>query len=96
MGLRLDTLGNQVSRNTEDIQENRAGIAIANALAGTTWLQANETHAITGNWGYFNGTNAFAVTATQRLDKNWSINGGIGASPDEGEVGARAGFRLGW
>lgn len=71
-------------------------IAIANALAGTSWLQANETHAVTANWGYYGSTNAFAFTATQRIDQNWSVNGGIGFSTDEGEVGARAGVRLGW
>ena len=85
-----------VARNTEQIDENRAGIAIANALAGTSWLQANETHAVTANWGYYGSTNAFAFTATQRIDQNWSVNGGIGFSTDEGEVGARAGVRLGW
>ncbi|MEL6729224.1 MAG: YadA C-terminal domain-containing protein [Pseudomonadota bacterium] len=96
LGFRMDALGQQVSRNSHSIDANRAGVAIANALAGTTWLQANETHAFTGNWGYFDSTNAFAFTATQRLDQNWSVNGGIGFSTDEGEVGARAGFRLGW
>ncbi|MHA7901194.1 MAG: YadA-like family protein [Henriciella sp.] len=96
LGFRMDGLAQIVSVNTEEIQENKAGIAIANAMAGASWLQANETHAVTGNWGYYADTNAFAFTATQRLDKNWSVNGGIGFSPDEGEVGARAGFRLGW
>ncbi|MEM7460811.1 MAG: YadA C-terminal domain-containing protein [Pseudomonadota bacterium] len=96
LGFRMDALGQQVSRNSHNIDANRAGVAIANALAGTTWLQANETHAFTGNWGYFDNSNAFAFTATQRLDQNWSVNGGIGFSTDEGEVGARAGFRLGW
>ena len=71
-------------------------VALGNALAGTSWLQANETHAVTANWGYYGSTNAFAFTATQRIDKNWSVNGGIGFSTDEGEVGARAGVRLGW
>ena len=96
LGFRVQNLEGQVARNDKDIDQNRAGIAIANALAGTSWLQANETHAVTGNWGYFDGTSAIAFTATQRLSKNWSMNGGIGVAPDDGEVGARAGFRLGW
>ena len=37
-----------------------------------------------------------ALSATQRLDKNWSANMGIGVSTDEGKVGARAGLRYGW
>jgi len=65
-------------------------------MSGSSWLQANETHAITANWGYYDNTNAFAITATQRLNKNWSANMGVGISPDEGKVGARAGVRLGW
>lgn len=96
IGLQLDALATQVSTNTEQIQENTAGIAIANAMAGTSWLQANETHAFTANWGYYNNSNAFALSATQRLDKNWSANMGIGVSTDEGKVGARAGVRYGW
>ena len=96
IGLQLDALAQQVSSNTEQIQENTAGIAIANAMAGSSWLQANETQAFTANWGYYNNSSAFAFSATQRLDKNWSANMGIGVSTDEGEVGARAGIRYGW
>lgn len=96
MGLQVDELARIVSDNTEQIDANIAGIAIANAMAGASWLQANETNAITANWGYYDNTNAFAISATQRIDKNWSANMGIGLSPDEGKVGARAGVRLGW
>ena len=96
LGLQIDALGQQVSYNTEQIQENTAGIAIANAMAGTSWLQANETHALTANWGYYNNSNALAISAAQRLNKNWSANAGVGVSTDEGKIGARAGIRYGW
>jgi hypothetical protein len=96
LGLQVDELAYMVSDNTEQIAANTAGIAIANAMAGTSWLQANETHAFTANWGHYDNTNAFALSATQRLNEKWSANMAIGVSPDEGKVGARAGVRLGW
>ncbi len=96
LGLQVDELATIVADNTEQIAANTAGIAIANAMAGSSWLQANETHAVTANWGHYDNTNAFAISATQRLDNNWSANMGDGFSPDEGKVGARAGVRLGW
>ena len=96
MNAQFEALGGQVSLNTEQIQENTAGIALANAMAGTSWLQANETHAVTANWGYYNNSNALAISAAQRLSKNWSANLGVGVSTDEGKIGARAGVRYGW
>ena len=95
LGLQVDELARVVSDNREQIAENTAGIAIANAMAGTSWLQANETHAFTANWGHYDNTTAFAFSATQRLDDKWSANMGIGFSTDEGTLGARAGVRLG-
>ncbi len=80
----------------ETIEKNTAGIAIANALAGSTWLQSNERLAMSANWGHFDGQDAFAVSGAARLSRHLSANGSIGALPDRDEYGARAGVRLGW
>ena len=80
----------------ENIDRNTAGIAIANALAGSTWLQSNERVALSANWGHFDGQDAFAISGAARLNRNLSANAAIGAMPSQDEYGARAGLRLGW
>jgi len=85
----FNSIGGQIDSNTD-------GIAIANALAGSSWLQANETFAVTANWGMYDGSNAMAVTATARLSNRFAANVGVGYGDRTGEVGARAGVRYGW
>ena len=80
----------------KQIETNRRGIAIANALAGSSWLQANETTALTLNAGYFEGSSALAFSGTRRLHKLWSANVAVGTDTERGEIGARAGLRSGW
>ncbi|MEL6862053.1 MAG: YadA-like family protein [Pseudomonadota bacterium] len=96
MNGRFDALSTSLVHAQENIERNTAGIAIANALAGSTWLQSNERVALSANWGHFDGQDAFAVSGAARLNKNLSANASIGAMPDRSEYGARAGVRLGW
>ena len=96
LDLRVDALHKALQNTNKQVTENMAGIAIANALSGSTWLQSNEDYAVSANWGYFDGTSALALSAAARVDHNWSANWAIGISPQEGEVGARGGIRFGW
>jgi len=80
----------------EGVNENAAGIAMANALAGSTWLQSNERFALSGNVGYIGGHTALAFSGAARLHTNWSANIAVGVVPDRNEMGARGGVRLGW
>ena len=82
--------------SNKQIDQNTAGIAIANALAGSTWLQSNESMALTLNAGYYDGQTALALTGAARLRDQWSANFAIGSDPAKGNVGARAGLRYGW
>jgi hypothetical protein len=73
-----------------------AGIALGLAMAAPNWLADHEKFAITGNIGLFENEHAFAFTGVMRIDKQLSVNGGIGFAPDTNQVGGRAGVRLGW
>ncbi|MEM1146233.1 MAG: YadA-like family protein [Pseudomonadota bacterium] len=94
--IHVDELALRLGRTERDIDANTAGIAIANALAGSTWLQSNESVAVSLNAGYFEGVSAIAVSGAARFDRHWSANFAVGTVPARGEVGARAGLRLGW
>ena len=96
LDLTVDTLASQFVHAQENIEKNSAGIAIANALAGSTWLQSNERVAFSANWGHFDGHDAVAFSGAARLGRNISANAAIGTLPDRGEIGARAGVRFGW
>lgn len=96
LGLGLDELASALSESFEKVEGNTAGIAIANALAGSSWLQSNETVAFTLNAGYFDGSSAVAISGATRLHEKWSANFAVGTVPDRGDLGARAGLRVGW
>lgn len=96
LGLNMYGLAQTVAHQSQQIETNKTGVAIANALAGSSWLQANETVAFTLNAGYFEGRSAFAFSGTKRLHDQWSANVAIGTDTDQGKLGARAGLRLGW
>lgn len=96
LGQNVYGLAQTVAHQAERIETNKSGIAIANALAGSSWLQANETAALTLNAGYFEGSSALAFSGTRRLQNHWSANFAVGTDTKRGEIGARAGLRLGW
>ena len=96
LGLNVYGLAQTVAHQAEQIETNKGGIAIANALAGASWLQANETTALTLNAGYFEGSSALAISGTRRLHNHWSANFAVGTDTKRGDIGARAGLRLGW
>ncbi|MHA7857974.1 MAG: YadA-like family protein [Henriciella sp.] len=96
LGLSVYALAETVAHQSRQIETNKSGIAIANALAGSSWLQANETTSLTLNAGYFDGSSALAVSGARRLHNHWSANFAVGTDTARGEIGARAGLRLGW
>ncbi|MEO1323041.1 MAG: YadA-like family protein [Pseudomonadota bacterium] len=93
---RVDALTNHIRKVNQEIDENTAGIAIANALAGSTWLQSNERVAFTANLGYYDGNSAIAFAGAARLSERFSANLALGTVPSNGDIGARAGVRVGW
>jgi uncharacterized coiled-coil protein SlyX len=96
LGLSVYALAETAAHQSRQIETNKSGVAIANALAGSSWLQANETTSLTLNAGYFDGSSALAVSGARRLHNHWSANFAVGTDTTRGEIGARAGLRLGW
>jgi autotransporter adhesin len=96
LDLRVDALTNHIRRVNNEIDENTAGIAIANALAGSTWLQSNERVAFSANGGYYDGNSAVAFSGAARLSNRFSANLAVGTVPTRGDLGARAGVRFGF
>lgn len=96
LDLSLGALAHQLGQTQEQIEDNSSGIAIANALAGSTWLQSNESVAFSVNAGYFDGASSLAFSGAARLHEKWSANLAVGANPSRGDIGARAGLRVGW
>lgn len=92
----IGTLSLQLAHVRENTDRNTAGIAIANALAGATWLQSDERIAMSANWGHYEGHNAVAFSAATRLSQRFSASAALSAVPDRDEIGARAGVRWGW
>lgn len=96
LDLTVGALSSHLVHAQKKIEGNGAGIAIANAMAGSSWLQSDERVAFTANWGHFDGHSAVAFSGSARLGQNISANAALGAIPNRGEVGARAGLRWGW
>lgn len=92
----VNSVALQLARTREEIEENTAGIAISNALSGSTWLQSNEQIAFSANLGYYDGSSAVAFSGAARISQHISANLAIGLVPSRGDIGARAGVRVGW
>lgn len=89
LALRVDGLDDRADVNTD-------GVAVALAMAGVTGLQSNERFALSANWGHYDSANAFAFSGAARFSQQITINAGLGFGSDTGELGARAGVRMGW
>lgn len=72
------------------------GVAMAFAMAGAPTLSPNETFAVSGNWGGYEGKSGVAFGAALKLDTNTQLTAGVGYGVNEGTVGGRAGVRIGW
>ncbi len=46
--------------------------------------------------GYYDGSSAIAFSGAARVSKHISANLAIGLVPSRGDIGARAGVRVGW
>ncbi|MEM8987787.1 MAG: YadA-like family protein [Pseudomonadota bacterium] len=92
----LASLNSAIALNREQIRDVNDGVAISMALAGSTWLQQNESFAVTANVGTYDGSNSVAFSAAGRLSNKASFNAAIGVADGSGRYGARAGVRFGW
>jgi YadA-like protein len=86
---RINDVSNRTTKAT-------AGVAMGFAMAGVPTVLPNERVAFTMNYGNFQGQNALALNGAARLNDNLQFTGGVGYSPDQNLLGARAGLRAGW
>ena len=76
------------------IDQNSQGIAIAMAMSGLT-LSADKRAVIGGNLGFYNGKRAVAFQAAIRMDRDVTLNGGIGFGlQDKAQLGGRVGMQV--
>jgi len=91
----ISSLQGSVGRLSNKVEDNSEGVAISMAMDAPD-LQQHETLAVKLNWGNFEGENALAFAGSLRLGAHTAIDAGIGLGAQEGNVGSRAGLRLGW
>ena len=94
----FDSRITSVEKNTEKALD---GVALAIALADPV-LAGDAVFGIRGNWGAFDGRNAWGVSEIGILDKNvfgggetLGLAGSIGAM-EHGDVGGRVGLQMTW
>ena len=76
--------------------EARAGIAIANAMA-TILPREGKHFAMRVGGGFYNGAEAIGITAAGRINNNFSIDAGFGASTStQSEYGGKVGVTYEW
>lgn len=71
------------------------GIAMSFAL-DVPDLSPSRNIAITANWGHFDEQNGVAAGFAARINRNVSLNGGVAAGLNDGQVGGKAGLRFEW
>ncbi|OUX37888.1 MAG: hypothetical protein CBE26_02240, partial [Kiritimatiellaceae bacterium TMED266] len=94
LSARITNNERQIAVNTEEIQANRRGIAMAAALTHTTILPGNS-HALDVSAATFEGETGFAVNYSGRINDNTQINFGAAGTTD-GEGIYRGGVGVQW
>ena len=92
--MRVSNNESQIAVNTEEIQANRRGIAMAAALTHTTILPGNS-HALDVSAATFEGETGFAVNYSGRINDKTQINFGAAGTTD-GEGIYRGGVGVQW
>jgi len=91
----LNSLNNQINQAFKKINENTEGIAVAMAMGGLA-LPDKKAFAISANFGFYDGEQAFGTQAAIRLTDTFALTGGVGAGLQQGKVGGRVGFMAAW
>lgn len=80
---------------SRDIDDLRDGIAAAAALP-RPYVDPGHRFAVAGDWGQYEGSNAFGVGAAFRLDETFTFSGSAAVPVQGGGVATRAGFNASW
>ena len=95
MDSRVSTLETNVNNLNYEIRKAYEGTAVAIAMGGAM-LPDNKRFAISGNWGTFNGENAFGGMAQFRVSDHFVETRALGAGFARGGVGGRIGGMFAW
>jgi hypothetical protein len=93
---RLDGVDHRIDGVALKSDKALQGVAMAFAMAGAPALLPNQTFALSGNWGGYEGKNGVSVGGALKLGSNVQLNGGVAYGVNEGTVGGRAGVSVGW
>ena len=85
----------RLDRAFGEIEENTGGIAIAIAMGGLA-LPEGKTFAISGNFGFYDGHQAFAAQTAIRLNDTFALTGGVGIGFNNSKAGGRVGVQAAW
>ena len=91
----IGALKGQMNDAFKQIDKVRGGVAIALATSGFA-LEAGKTFGLGMNVGFYGGQQALAVQGAARLDRTWSVNGGVGLASNGGTPGGRIGLSAQW
>ena len=91
----LGSISGDVRRNRDDIRENRDGVAMALAMQAPS-LAGAENFALSGAFGAYAGSTAFAASGAVRISPNAQLDAGLGVGFDENRVGGRVGVTFKW
>jgi hypothetical protein len=94
-GADVSVLKSQMNSAFREIDHVRGGVAIALAASGFT-LEPGKIAGLGVNFGFYDGKQAIGVQGAFRLDRTWTINGGMGWSLDGGKPGGRVGLSAQW
>ena len=91
----IDALKGSVNQAFKEIDKLRGGVAIALASTGFA-LEPGKTFGVGVNMGFYGDVQAIGIQAGARLDKTWTIQGGVGWASNGGPVGGRVGLAAQW
>ena len=93
---KVASIGSDINKAFKAIDKANGGVAMAMAMGGLT-MPDNKTFAINASMGFFeNRRQAFAIQAAAHVDSNWIINGAIGFSEEDSNIGGRVGITAAW
>jgi len=96
----IGSLDSRVRRNSDDIDTNREGVAVAMTL-DAPYINIEQSFAVGGNWANFEDSNALGFMVAGRLTKfgdtgTFDVSGGVGFGLEQDSVGGRVGGQVAW
>ena len=95
MGSVLSDIGSDLRDTMDRTRTNRDGVAMAMAL-DTPYVPDTKQFAMSGGIGFFEGSQALAVSGAYRIDGNTQVDAGFAYGFDSESLGGRVGVTYSW